>query len=493
MDLQFPMIPLTWLRSIGGDTRSLEETLEVKLTDSLPDIGKVLCGFGQALVRGKQWSRDSAGVSGGVMAWVLYQPEDGSDVRSVECWIPFQARWDTPERDHDGVIMTQCYLQGVDARSLSARKLMVRVQVGLSTQAMVTERRELPQADSLPEDIQVLKKKLSALLPREAGEKTVTLEDTLAAPAGKVPKKLLYYTLSSQIHDCKLMADRAVFRGVALGHALCRGEDGELFPWDFQQPFSQYAELDREYADNALLQVTPVTTGLEMELLEDNRLHMKLSLAGQYLVLEKQDMELVADAYSPQRDVTLHTDTWKMPVVTDILENTLPAEADMEKPFATNTDWGFTLDAPQTAAFGPGVQTKLSGKFQVLGMDEDGVLSGEALPWEQTWELGGGEDACVTAWLATQPQPVTGGHFRAELGARAMVCKDMTVAMVTGITLGQPREEKADRPSLVLRRAGTEGLWEIAKEMGTTVQAIENANGLTQEPEPGSWMLIPVP
>lgn len=493
MDLQFPMIPLTWLRSIGGDTRSLEETLEVKLTDNLPDIGKVLCGFGQALVRSKQWNRDSAGVSGGVMAWVLYQPEDGSDVRSVECWIPFQARWDTPERDHDGVILTHCYLQGVDARSLSARKLMVRVHVGLSAQAMVTERRELPQADALPPELQALKKKISALLPREAGEKTVTLEDTVSPPAGRVPKKLLYYTASSQIGECKLMADRAVFQGVALGHALCRGEDGELFSWDFQQPFSQYAELDREYGDGGVLQVTLVTTGLEMELMEDNRLHLKLSLIGQYLVLEQQDMEVVADAYSPQREVTLHTDTWQLPVVTDILTNTFHAEADMPKPFASNLDCGFFLNAPQTAAFGSTVQTALSGRFQVLGMDEDGALCCDSAPWEETWELGKGEDGMVTAWLTAQPQSAGGGHLHGELEARAMVCQELEIPMVTGITLGQPREAKADRPSLILRRAGEQGLWDVAKQMGTTVGAIEDANGLTQEPEPGSWMLIPVP
>ncbi len=491
MDLQFPMIPMTWLRSVGGDTRGVEETLEVKLTDNLPDIGKVLCGWGQALVRSKQWNRDSVGISGGVMAWVLYQPEDGSDVRSVECWIPFQTRWETPPRDHDGVILAQCYLQGVDARSLSARKLMVRVNVGVCAQAMVSEHGELPQAGELSRDIQVLKKEITAKLAREAGEKTVSLEDMITPPAGKVPKKLLYYTLHSQISDCKLMADRGVFRGVTLGHCLCRGEDGALFAWDFQQPFSQFAELDREYGPDAQLLVTPVSTGAEMELTQEGKLQVKHSLIGQYLVLEPQQLQVVADAYSPEKQVTLQTQEMSLPVVKEILESAFRAEGNLDMAGAQAMDCGFFLDAPQAGYFGDNATCELSGRFQVLSMGDS--LSCETVPWQQTWELGAGEDGACSAWLMSQPEAVSTGMLSAELGARGIVMEQLQIPMVTGITLGEALARPADRPSLVLKQAGRESLWQIAKQMGTTVQAIENANGLTQEPEPGTWMLIPVP
>ena len=59
--------------------------------------------------------------------------------------------------------------------------------------------------------------------------------------------------------------------------------------------------------------------------------------------------------------------------------------------------------------------------------------------------------------------------------------------------LGSPREKDPDRPSLILRRAGEQGLWDMAKAAGTTVDVIRRANGLTEEPAPGSMLLIPVP
>jgi hypothetical protein len=66
------------------------------------------------------------------------------------------------------------------------------------------------------------------------------------------------------------------------------------------------------------------------------------------------------------------------------------------------------------------------------------------------------------------------------------------IPMVTGLTLGDEAEPDPMRPSLILRRAGQEPLWELAKRCGSTVDAICDANDLTGEPESGRMILIPV-
>ena len=63
---------------------------------------------------------------------------------------------------------------------------------------------------------------------------------------------------------------------------------------------------------------------------------------------------------------------------------------------------------------------------------------------------------------------------------------------VTGVEMGEVREPAPDRPSLILRRVGEDGLWETAKAAGSTVEAIQKANGLQEEPGPGRLLLIPV-
>ena len=54
------------------------------------------------------------------------------------------------------------------------------------------------------------------------------------------------------------------------------------------------------------------------------------------------------------------------------------------------------------------------------------------------------------------------------------------------------KQKQADRPSLVLCRAGEQDLWTLAKAHGSTVEAIRAANQLEGAPEKGRMLLIPV-
>ena len=72
------------------------------------------------------------------------------------------------------------------------------------------------------------------------------------------------------------------------------------------------------------------------------------------------------------------------------------------------------------------------------------------------------------------------------------VYSGQTIPMVTELEIGEQREADPSRPSIILRRAGDEGLWTIAKDYGSTVQAIREANQLADEPENGQMLLIPI-
>ena len=177
MELQFEKIPIAYLKKLTGQLRTQEQTLEVRLTDGMPDIGRVLGAWGQMIVRGKEWNSDNMTVSCGVMAWVLYTPEDGDGIRSVEAWLPFSMKWDIPESQYDGKILVSCLLRSVDARSTAARKLMVRATVSAMGEAWLPEEAGAAAAAEVPEDVQLLTANYPCLLPRETGEKSFILEE----------------------------------------------------------------------------------------------------------------------------------------------------------------------------------------------------------------------------------------------------------------------------------------------------------------------------
>lgn len=499
MELQFHKTLLQHLQPVIRQAQTQEQTQEVRLPEGMPDIGRVIASWAQVVLRGKEWRSDRIGVNGGVMTWVLYLPEEGGAPQSVAAWLPFQMKWDIPQTRHDGTIQVQPYLRSVDARSLSARKLMVRANFSVVVHAMAPGETELYTPEELPQDVQVLKRSYPMQIPTEAGEKAFSLEEEFTIPsASPQPEQLIRYELRPELVDCKLMADKVVFRGVALIHALYRCEDGQLHTWDQEVSFSQFADLDREYGSDASVQVCPLLTNLELDLMPEGKLCLKASLSGQYTVYDRPMVTLVEDAYSPMRSVEPQIQMLQLPSVMDMQTQTQQVEQTVEADAAAATDLAFYPDVPQQMYSPDGLQVQLPGVFSVLYKDPEGNFQSTNAYWEEMQMFSAPEQSQLQ--MAVTPSGIPRMNLEnSGVSMQADILTDMTllggegVPMVTGLVLGEQTQPDPDRPSLILRKAGNDSLWNLAKATGSTMESIQQANGLTGEPEPGRMLLIPVP
>ena len=212
MDLPFEKRPEKFWQQRSYAPVTREESQELRLPESMPDVGRVIAAWGQTVLRGKEWRSDHIGLTGGVMVWVLYAPEDGSGPRRLESWVPFHIRMDQAHDGEDGVIRAECVLCGVDARSLSSRKLMLRCQIGMMVQTLVPRVAELYSPGALPEDIQVLDRVYPMVLTRETGEKTFLCDEQLSLPQGTdAISRILYSRLTPRVTGQKVLSSRAVF------------------------------------------------------------------------------------------------------------------------------------------------------------------------------------------------------------------------------------------------------------------------------------------
>ena len=79
-----------------------------------------------------------------------------------------------------------------------------------------------------------------------------------------------------------------------------------------------------------------------------------------------------------------------------------------------------------------------------------------------------------------------------ELILEVQTVSGQPMETIRALELGDALEKDGERPSLIICRAGQEGLWEVAKAVGSTVEAIQKANNLESEPEENQLLLIPV-
>ncbi len=498
MELQFEKTPWDCLTRVTSQVRGDEQTQEVRLPEHMPDIRRILGTWGQVLLRGKEWRGSGMTVSGGVMAWVLYEAGDGTGNQTVETWIPFQLKWEFPQTRHDGTILAQCGLAMIDARSLSPRKLMVKAVVSALGEALEPDTVEVYTPGTVPEDVYLLRRNYPVRIPREAGEKQFELEQELILPgtAGRVGK-LIHNSLQPQVTDARVLAGKVVFRGKAGFHLLFEDLEGQLRTWDQEVEFSQFGDLEQNHGEEALAQVIPAVTALELELREPDRLVLKAGMVGQYVVSDQTVLELVEDAYSNRRPVTARVEDLLLPTVLDTRTQSLRLEGKQVADGDRVLDTALLVSQPRLNREEDGVDLEQSGAFQVLYLDREGLIQSVTLNAEESLHISADAGAFVTASALAGDSgqaSFSGGDLcaRGEVLIHTQATGDRGIPMVTGLTLGELAQPDPGRPSMILKRAGTGRLWDIAKASGSTVEAITRANDLQGEPEEDRLLLIPV-
>ena len=494
MELQWNSMPWTYLKTNVDQVMNQEQTLEVRLGDGMPDIGRVLCAWGQPVLRGKEWRNDSMGITGGVSVWVLYMPEDGSGVQSVQTWLPFQGKWNLQDSHREGVTRVDCLLRSVDARTLSARKLMVRANVGILGQAFEQTQTNVYQPGELPEQVYALKKDYPICLPVEAGEKVLNLEQSMPPVANT--EQVLACWVRPVVSEQNVVGDRVVVRGTAYADLVCRSDDGRVFTQTMDLPFAQFADLDREYDKEASAEITMAVSNLELELVE-NEIRVKCSLIAQYVIREQRILSIAEDVYSPVRKVKLSVQQLSLPAILDSRSELTEATLDMDIPGGQPIDGVFLPDHPTVYREENGATLELPGSVQLLYYDADGSLQAKTEPWIDNVRFPVSERAKIHTSITQMQRPSQSLYagsvqLTSQLRLNIVTTGSLEVPMVMALDIGEVITPDPDRPSLLLQRMGDGDLWNLAKSTGSTVDAIWEANGLQGEPVQGQMLLIPV-
>lgn len=496
MELQFNKSVCQCLSRIAREVSAQELTQEVRLTEGMPDIGRVLSAWGQMVLRSKEWRGDTVTLSGGVMVWVLYAPEDGSEPRCMDAWIPYQLRWEHLDSSREGPVRISPLLRFVDARTVAARKFMVRAGAAAMAEMLCPSEIQMYHASELPDDIEVLRRTYPVRLPKEAGEKTFLIDEELSIP-GNDPEKILSYTVRTEITDRRVLANKVVFRGNAVLHLVYRCGEGRIRIHDFEVPFSQYGDLEFSHSPDAQPDIWMGTTSLELDLGDQGHMRLKCGLVAQYLVDDRELIELIEDAYSPNRLIKVKTQLLELPSILESREDTVLAEQQLTGHSGEVADINFMPDFPRQQRLGEQVRLELPGMFQILYYSGDGSLQSANIRWEGELILPAGDDSHLDTHLYSAGHSMAsssadGFTLNGQLQLRTDTGSGCGLLMVTGLEVGEARDPDPQRPSLILCRPGSESLWDLAKRCGSTVEAIRNANDIDDDVASDKILLIPV-
>lgn len=498
MEFRFEKRMLPFLKCVLSEVQNMEQTQELRIGNDMPEIGRVICGWGQTVLRSREWKDTGISISAGMMVWVLYEAEDGSGVQCVETWIPFSLHWEFPERYPEGVFTVNCLTRFVDVRSVSAGKLLIRAGISARVQAFVQESAELSVPESDPEPVQLLRSEYPVRLLREAGEKHFSMEETLTIPpSAPIPEKILSFRMEPKVSDSRVLAEKLVFRGNENLHVLYLSEEGRVCSWDFELPFSQFAELPQSLSQDAQASFVPAITNVELSVDDQGAFRLRSGLAAQYLITDLHTVSIAEDAACPGRELKIHTQLLSLPEILDTRIEMITAETSMAARADIVADAQMMPEFPGMSRQGEEMVLRPCGQIQVLYYDTENHLQCVSGSWEGSQTLKLHEDAKLYA------QPDSSWNVQAipgpdRLEVRCQLPVQLTseggqgIPMITQLELGEQTRPDPDRPSLILCRMGKERLWDLAKRSGSTVGDIREINSLQTEPEAGTLLLIPV-
>ena len=485
----YEQLTLVWSGSAGRETSE-----DCVVPDTMPDIGTVVDAEGVVTLRSKETETGYVQLAASVSVTVMYVPEEGGVMRSLEMTLPADIRMDAPAADPECRTVARMRVRSIDARAVNSRKLSVRAELEAEAQCYRRENREM--AASLEDETapaHLLTGSLEAMAISDVREKTFVVTDEYQLPPGCGAQSILSRRADAVVEDVKFVSGKVIFRGrVRTELVFSTGEEGSVFSGRYETEFSQIMEVDAESAET-LPTVALALTGAYFDLPEydqsSGRVSAELHYAAQCVCREKREMRYIADVYSNR--------TLLVPKVENICLECAARTVTMRQTVAGRAE-PFTGEGEvlSVSACVGGVSVeedgvKTSVNIRVISRRRDGEYTSARCRLSAEFaaaELPEGaklQDITVTVTDAY----CTGADVRATLQMDALAVTEQTAACVTELEedaegwLTQPQMPSA---TLIWVPEGAD-MWPIARQYHSTVEAIAAAN----DGRMGGLLLIP--
>ena len=498
MDIEFRENPMAYLQEQIVEVLYQEETAELIVPDSSPDVRAVVDSSAVCCLRDQEVQAGSLAVSGAFQGSILYTAEGEEQPFWMDAYLPFTAKLSRDEIRENSCATAELRIRSVDARILNSRKILLRVSYAVRLIAYGPASLPLWDAES-EEPVQLLRTTEAGFFPVAAGEKLTSFSESVELPqTGSEVRRIVKTVPEIQLGETAVADDRVVVKGAVQLHLVYLLENGQLGAFDVQLPVSQYIELDGNLSGGTAV-VTASLTDFQLDAEDSGDYLATVGLRLQTVVWKRLELPVIADGYCARRAFEAAYDTFRIRQLLDEPAVSGTAEAALSGQPRKLVDCTAWVDFPVCRRGKDEVTAGTSVTMHALYYDEAGQLCGETVRAEES-----GSFALCDGAVCCADTDRSGGCFVSMGGAGGTISCPVTVRArcfaekqlqtMRAASVGEPLQEAADRPSLIVRRAGSQDrLWDLAKAAGSTVRAIREANSLEDESlEEGTLLLIPI-
>ncbi len=486
MEISFEEKSLKYYKRVCETSLSHEETMEIIVPDTQPDIAAVIDTDGMAVLRSKEASNGRFSVEGVVDAFVIYRPEGGAGPRKLNIQMPFSVAGECPGLTNMGRLIVSCRLVGADSRIINSRKIVVKTEVCVDATAYVQDMLEYAVPASGNENynkysMQLLENTNTLRTIADVTEKTFNISEDLTLPSSKPPLgTVLKSRLRLAVEEAGSLGSKLIVKGNAnVVMIYASAADGEIACADFKIPYSVILELDWD-DDDLKFNTVAMATGFAVTENSGGGINVEIGGVLQAAVWRSCGINYISDAYSTDYDVELETENASIEMLVEKTNQNdtqrIVAEAsrqprsvlDAEAYIGRIRREGGMIRAPLTV--------------KVIFIAEDGGLYSAAAKTEATRISDMKETVTAEPGELFASAAAAGVEVRVPLAYTVSRIDMLNLNMIVSASLKEDTpKNKADSPSIIVFRAGgRDNLWEIGKRYNTTRDIIRKVNGLPE-------------
>ena len=473
-----------------------EMTEEIVVPDAMEDAGAILDTTGILTMRGRDTTQDAIELSVSLSVSVLYAPENGAGIRSLDVTLPSDIRLEASGVDMDCRTVSRVRVRNLEARLLNSRKIRVRAE--LEAEAACYRRDCLRIAAGLEAEdgsVHLRCETASSVVISDVREKTFALTDEYAFPSsfGDDPR-ILSRRVDIVTDDVQYVGGKVLFRGRVCSALLMQDRDTDRAAVGrYETEFSQLMEIDADGVD-ALPEMRVFLTGAYFDMPESGRpgvIQAELHLGAQCVCRERRTISYISDLYSNRTELVPERVSLPIAAGSDhvILRQTVADRID-----------GADRDAEllqSSAMIGPVTSepgaVRTSVLVRLLYRMQNGVCSvtqGRLTAEFTLPETSSGEVLRDVAVTVTDVYCVPGtGDVRVSLRLDAVSEKAAEISYVSAVQEdAEAWQARGRSPSAVLLRVPEDAdLWGIARRCHSTVEDILAVN----EGKSSGLLLVP--
>lgn len=302
--------------------------------------------------------------------------------------------------------------------------------------------------------------------------------------------------------EIKVISNKLLVKGELTVSAVCRGEDGEIFGFGHSMPISQIINLEGIDEDCTCCVSLPVTS---LEVLPkadqagDNRLiDISVRVGAGVKAYRELSLPVVTDAYSVCCNLETKSRNIDFSVIADRFSDTFTCRSTQDLPEAKQILALWCSDLSKSVSQdsdGVIISGELTLHFLYSDAEEQPCYAQRQASYEYRRSVRKcGElslSPCIEITAASAACASGSAEVRVEMHISGCIFDSVRRKTVTSIECADTESKKAGGAALTVYFADAgEEIWNIARRYNTTVEAVEQENGITGETVAQKCMLL---